>query len=156
MSKPNGRIPTKLRQALVKPVSEYAKVQNLSFNLVMGAVLWAGERLNQEPGFRLTTAKGQVARLSRPTLIRLISPTVIAKYQTELERREQAAQNQINSVIRNAIPRHLRQEEFIRVVTAEINLAREQNKGMALPQIKELAQKRAALRESQETLPFAS
>lgn len=153
MSK-NGRIPTKLRQALVKPVSEYAKIHNFPFNLVMGAVLWAGERLNQEPGFRLTTAKGQMARLSRPTLIRLISPAIIGKYQAELDRRANAAQEQINSVIRNAIPRHLRQEEFIKIVTSEINLAREQNNGLALPQIRELAQKRAALRESQETLPF--
>ena len=150
MSK-HGRINTKLRQAMVE---QYAKENNLPFNLVMGAVLWTAERLNTEPGFRLMTESGRVARMSKPTLMRLLSPLILAKYQAELKRRELAAQKQLRGVVRNAIPKHLRQDEFITFIVDEVEKVRCQKHGVSISEIKAIARLRSDNRDKQESLPF--
>ena len=102
----SGRISVKNRQAIVAPVTAFAKAHNLAVNLVMSAVLFVGERID--------------ARMSVKSLTEIINAETVGTYQLELNRRTLALQTQVNGMVKNALPKDIRTAENIAAIVAKL------------------------------------
>ena len=123
----NGRISVKNRQALKAPVAALAKQASLNTNLVMSAVLWAGERMG--------------ARMSLKALKALITAETISTYQKELNRRVSYFNAQVRGMIRNSLPAAQRTGENIGRITTRIA---QRAKGLPLPALKTIIESEVA------------
>ena len=122
--KKNGRISVKNRQALVVPVLKYAHDNTLPANLVMSAVLWAGER--------------NKARMSPRMLTSCINANTIVDYQKELARRAAAYDLQITGMARRLLPKDKRQPETIAALVASVHKCRSSVGRLSVKEIKEI------------------
>ena len=119
--KTSGRISVQHRRALVAPVKKSAQAHKVETNLVMSAVLWAGERL---PGY-----------MSLNPLKELISVGTIASYRADLNRRAAAHHGQLAGMIRRALPKDLRDGGHISIIINRVKL------GLSIPSAHEAIRK---------------
>jgi hypothetical protein len=112
-----SKIDVATRRAIVKPVTEFAKANDISVGLVMSAVLWAGEK---QPD--------QIANL--------VNSGTVARYKAELARREAARNQQVVGMVANAIPASARTEENVQAVAAKVFAAIQAARKLSIPALK--------------------
>ena len=114
-----SKIDVATRRAIVKPVTEFARANELPVGFVMSAVLWLAERSPEE-------------------ILNLISLETIKKYQAELARRETARQIQVKGMVAHALPAAERTEENVQEVTARVFEVIKAARKLSIPALKEV------------------
>ena len=114
-----SKIDVATRRAIVKPVTEFARANELPVGFVMSAVLWLAETRPEE-------------------ILSLINLETIKKYQAELARRETARQIQVKGMVSHALPAAERTEENVQEVTARVFEAIKAARKLSIPALKEV------------------
>jgi len=114
-----SKIDVATRRAIVKPVTEFARANELPVGFVMSALLWLAETRPEE-------------------ILSLINLETIKKYQAELARRETARQIQVKGMVSHALPAAERTEENVQEVTARVFEAIKAARKLSIPALKEV------------------
>ena len=112
-----SKIDVATRRAIVKPVTEFARANELPVGFVMSALLWLAETRPEE-------------------ILSLINLETIKKYQAELSRRETARQIQVKGMVSHALPAAERTEENVQEVTARVFEAIKAARKLSIPALK--------------------
>ena len=101
----SGRISPKNRVAIVPAVRAFATANNVPFNTVMSAVLWAGTKMDE----RMTVAN----------LEAVVTGETVMAYKAEVARRQAYFNMQITGIVTNALPKEFRLPENIANIVAK-------------------------------------